>query len=108
MGQFGNWLYGLDGERITEEEFIELSADWTRTHVARDFFDGYVISTVWVGVSAKEPPEIYETMVFNPAGVPVQTARYADRQTAQDGHRQMMAFVEGYYGGFTDSAETGE
>jgi len=52
---------------------------------------GYFVSTIWLGLCLpiQMPPMIYETMVFDSTGEPIDRARYEDEQAAKEGHEEI-------------------
>jgi len=56
--------------------------------------DSTIVSTVWLGLAHGErqgQPVIFETMVFNKTGEPVETKRYCTEAEALVGHDQAVA-----------------
>lgn len=86
---FEEWIYGLDGERITEEQFAALTEQHERIQLGREEVGDYLVVTVWNGVSATHPPMIFETVVWHD-GEQVEIHRYPTRGLALLGHRKTV------------------
>jgi len=94
-----------DKNEAVPAHFMEW-ADWMETtrhdgkdrrRVARSEVNGYDISTVFLGLNhaygEDGPPEIFETMVWDPAGKEVYLMRYATWDEAEAGHNAACHWV---------------
>lgn len=103
-------FYDPDGNPIDMWGFERLWGDPAVRFVAQEHVGPYFVSTVWLGVNYNftwGPPLIFETMVFGESGedplsvsgtfdqLPLDqdTYRYATREAAERGHRDMVALV---------------
>lgn len=103
---FGPIYFGPDGEPITVEQFSAMLQSEER-FVAQDRVGDKIVSTVWLGLDLgfgfdHRNPLIFETMVFyTTAGgdldpqrpIDAYTQRYARRDEALDGHRELTKFL---------------
>ena len=71
----------------------KLLGDKHYSRVALTNRNGFVVSTVWLGLDhgfGHTPPLIFETMVFDPQGNELECERYASEQEAHEGHMKMV------------------
>jgi hypothetical protein len=88
-------FYKLAGHDPVQCASGRIWADWYETAgdsrvVARDEFDGFVISTIFTGIEqeiSKEPPLLFETMIFRDGVTQENYTRYATWSLAEAGHR---------------------
>lgn len=92
--------YDRKGNPLTLGEWSSLKESGESNKVAQTHIEGYVISTIWLGLDHQYgdgPPLIFETMVF-PTG-PDNTVsdwgdldcdRYSTEEEALEGHKQMV------------------
>jgi hypothetical protein len=95
-------FYKLAGHDPVQCASGRIWADWYETAgesrvVARDEFDGFVISTIFTGIDpsiepSKEPPLLFETMTFRD-GVAEDIIRYATWSAAEAGHRAAVKWA---------------
>lgn len=96
--------YGMDGRRLTLDEFGALfEGDQSQRVVARtDLPGGAWVSTVLLGIdhnfSSEGPPLIFETMVFAgpEGGAELDCRRYATREQAEAGHSELVTRWTGW------------
>lgn len=106
---FEDWLYDPDGNPIDFEQFTDLQARGLEVcGVGREAVGSYVISTVWVGVSATDPPLIYETAVFDQHDKVIEVYRWPNRQTAELEHQRMVERYRRDYGHVTNGKNIDE
>lgn len=97
-------FYARDGRPIGAEEWSAKSADKDYVAVARNYADGWLVTTTWFGTSldltCEGAPLIFETMVFpaedetgRGAGSPVYRERYVTESAALAGHDQALAWI---------------
>lgn len=97
-------LYLEDDEGVPYAVPEESAQDWARTltqekrRVAKDEVDGYLISTVFLGMDhryGEGEPLLYETMVFGADGVGKECfmERYSTRKDALEGHKSITEAV---------------
>ena len=89
--------YNRLGEKITDEEFGELSRDIDYKTIGRDKVENFLISTIWLGIDhsfnfseEKVPLLLFETMVFldnDPSGC--YQERYTTEAEAIMGHNKI-------------------
>lgn len=104
---FEDWLFGLHGEPIDEETYLQLQhADFDVLMVGRDAIGTYLVSTVWIGVSSMRPPLIYETAVFDEAGSVIEMHRWPSRQIAEVEHQRIVEQYRRDYGNVTNGKDT--
>ena len=92
-----NPYYGMDGEPITQTEWIALLGDIEAKRIAwTDLPGGVEVSTVWLGLDHNfgfsGPPLIFETMIFGGKHDQEQW-RYPNRDAALAGHDQAVALA---------------
>lgn len=85
--------YGMNGEVISEDEYIKRSKADPRWRTLRyEPVDGYEVSTVLLSIdhrfASEGPPIIFETMVF-PDCEPCR--RYSTKEQALAGHDEIIA-----------------
>jgi len=96
--------YDRSGHPIGMREWSVLHADMGYKIVARDELNGWLVSTVWLGIdhnfTLTGKPVIFETMVFAPD--PCQDDGYQERYTTEDealqGHQAALAWTRGQIG----------
>ena len=97
------YLYGFDGEEVSETEWAVLFRSSER-FVKKTILEEHriEISTVWIGIGwgVEEPPMIYETMAFPMAKDTGDTEwlemgcwRWATREDAIEGHDRIVSGV---------------
>lgn len=87
--------YDRDGQPMPEQDAAALLRDEAYRRVGRDEGDGWMVSTVWIGLDhnyGDEPPLIFETMVFD-GPLDGETVRYSTWTEAQAGHVDMVEQV---------------
>lgn len=94
--------YNRKGEAIDLEQYAKLFANEKYQVVARDLLDGYLVSTVWLGINHNfrslvfnnDPgkPIIFETMIFN-GHDEVYCDRYCTEEQALEGHKKAVDLV---------------
>ena len=97
------YLYGFDGQEVSETEWSEMFRSQERFVKKTELTDlGVEISTVWIGIGwgLEEPPKIYETMIFEIADEDSDTRwmelgcwRWATREDALNGHDGIVSGV---------------
>ncbi len=90
--------YGINGEPISVEQWGNAMQNMEDKIVARDVIDGFLVSTVWLGVNHNfdgGEPIIFETMIF-PEGnwSEVYMDRYSTREQALAGHEVAIAWLK--------------
>lgn len=83
--------YGMDGQKLTREEWIKVFEDPNGRRVALDVLpNGFKVSTVLLGIDHSfgfgGPPVIFETMVFPGNDM----ERYSTKEEALEGHKRMV------------------
>lgn len=90
-------LYGRDGRPMSHDQWARAFEDHDGRVVAKELFDGGVVSTVWLGIDhgfGGGPPLIFETMVFlRGRSSEVYCDRYPTEAAALAGHDQAVAWV---------------
>jgi hypothetical protein len=93
----------LDAEHRPVPATLLEHAWWKDTHpkeriVGQKNVGGFSISTVFLGrdLAVTPPPELFETMVFNPAGEEVCCERWATWEEAAEQHRTIVAQVANF------------
>jgi hypothetical protein len=83
--------YDRQGKLINLVQYVKLLIDDEEKYrrVAQDQVGPYDVSTIWLGVSFRQPPEIFETMVFV-YGKDIATRRYLTEEEAIEGHKEMV------------------
>src|SRR4051812_15869220 len=84
-------LYDRSGEPVDSERWYLLFHDRRYQLLAHTRTDGYVVSTIWLGIDhsfGDGPPLIFETMVFGPGNVDNERRLYATEQEALAGHEE--------------------
>lgn len=78
----------------------EIMARTDTKHVAKDRIQGYLVSTVWLGLDHSYDggePEIFETMIFDKdSGYDIYMDRYSTWAKAQSGHQKAIEWLEKY------------
>ena len=97
-------FYYLDGKipvKCRDIDEWSQKMDWAHKHVARDEVDGYVISTVFLGIDHRftdngKPPILFETMIFGRDDKAVEDyqERYTTWEDAEWGHRRAIHHVQ--------------
>jgi len=104
MKDFSPRYYDIDGKPMTIDEWSE-KFQKRDTTIAKDTVDGYLISTVWLGLDHNHfgsPPLIFETMIFCDDGnfKDVYMERYSTMEEALKGHKyavdNLSAIVQEY------------
>lgn len=97
--------YDREGKPISTYQYMTLHRwgknpeDPSYIRVATDTVNGYMVSTVWLGLnhnySQVGPPLIFETMVFGRDGraTDLYCDRYSTEEEALEGHKEAVAFV---------------
>lgn len=90
--------YNMDGQPIPMLEWAALMENGEARTVARDEVGDLTVSTVLLGLDhrfggADGPPVIFETMVFGHAIEAEFQWRYATKEQALAGHRQVVAAI---------------
>lgn len=90
--------FNREGQEIDRDEFTYLLGDSEYKIILQHKMDGYLISTVWLGVdfcSGSESPNIFETMIFGPdgSGGDYYCDRYPTEKAATEGHYEAMAWL---------------
>lgn len=108
ISQFHSY-FDWDGKPIEQWEGF-FKSSYFDTHVAKDIINGYLISTVWLGLNHNfefdgTPPLIFETMIFehnssnqNEDGLNDYLDEYIDRycsyEQALDGHKTACEYTK--------------
>lgn len=111
------YVYDRDGNRVPGGQvevmlwFNDKLGDWDYKCVETTHTDGFVVSTVWLGLdhnhSDEGPPLIFETMVFQKKGwddresddpdnigmIDLACVRYSTLEQAKDGHEELVFWV---------------
>lgn len=86
--------FDCDGRSIGTDRWLELMGDESYRRIGRDeLSDGTFVSTVWLGLNqnyGRGRPMVFETMVFSPAGQPLETERYETLAEAKAGHERIL------------------
>ncbi len=111
--------YDREAKPMTLEQWVEKFRDLDYKVIARDYVEGFMVSTVWMGIDhgiITELPIIFETMIFAPEYDPgiadlldkvAQNEdldekyptlshwqdRYATEQMAREGHEKACEYV---------------
>lgn len=90
--------YNREGQEIPAEKFMELLGDDDYRRVAREEINGIIVSTVWLGFSAKTASGSYlhgtfETLIFGGLH-DGEGEQYMTEQEALEGHRRWVETVE--------------
>jgi hypothetical protein len=88
--------FGLDGEPISRERWIEMWEDIDVKRIGYNEVGSYHVSTVWLGINhsfGDGPPVIFETMIFGEGPLDQEQWRYCTRQGAEKGHRAAVDLV---------------
>lgn len=70
-----------------------------KKHVAYDEINGYIVSTIWLGLNHDlfdaEPPLVFETMIFEGGDrrQDIYCGRYSTWQQAEEGHKLAIQWV---------------
>jgi hypothetical protein len=112
--RMGRYVLDADGNPVPEPDLFKWATWFERTYrdgsrqVARDELeDGHWVSTVFLGLDHSvgrllgndEPPQLYETMVFNDYGsldTDWASERYATRSQALEGHAAALTELKLY------------
>jgi hypothetical protein len=94
-------LYILNGHDAVIEPDIRTWSKWmqaTNTHVAKDELNGYLVSTVFLGLdhnfTSGGKPQLFDTMVFPEGDMSeLYCARYATWDEAEAGHKLAIQMV---------------
>ena len=91
-------FYDKQGNAIYDDEAIRLRAHPTYWTVAQDRVQGWLVSTVWLGMNHSwepgAPPLIFETMVFPPESSSDEYfERYATEEEALAGHQKALGWL---------------
>lgn len=93
-------FYDRQGKAINLEQFGELHKDKKYKRVDLDFVNGYIVSTVWLGVDYsfcyehKTPILIFETMIFKDGTFSdLYLDRYSSEEEALKGHKKAVQMV---------------
>jgi len=78
------------GRKIQADELEVLLRNPEYTVVKQERLGGYSVSTVWLGVPHGEPPQYFETMVFNSGIQYSECRRYQNLTEAEEGHEEMV------------------
>ncbi len=65
-------------------------------HIAHDLINGKTISTIWLGINlnyGEGPLHLFETMVFDEAGLSIYLERFSTWDKAEEGHRKAIEWV---------------
>jgi hypothetical protein len=96
-------FYRLVGHDVVQCASGREWADWYETSesriVARDEFDGFLISTIFVGIEqeiSKGPPLLFETMIFRHGAETENRGRYATWAAAEHGHAAAVTWARGF------------
>lgn len=90
-----SYFFDKEGENISPEEFGKKFEDRSYQIVKQEYVNGYFISTVWLGIDfrysyeEKPKPVIFETMVFDKEGDPVDKNRSCTQEEALQCHKDM-------------------
>lgn len=91
--------YDINGVPVSTLEWTKMLKDMDYRRIGLDTFDGWIISTVWLGLDhhfGNGPPLIFETMVFK-KGVSVGEPDYTNRYSTLEEAKQGQAYtVEAY------------
>jgi hypothetical protein len=90
--------YDRQGRLVSAAQWQARFNDARYKIVARDRVNGWLVSTVWLGLDysfGSGPPLIFETMVFSPGNDPEEEYcdRYATEAQARAGHRYALAHL---------------
>jgi len=90
-------VYNRNGDKITYSEYAQLLVDDDYKVVKQTEKNGYIISTVWLGIDhsfgrffgseEKSKPIIFETMIFKYSTCDLYQDRYATEEEAIKGHK---------------------
>lgn len=110
ISQFNSY-FDWDGEPIKQWEGF-FKSSYFDTHVAKDIINGYLISTVWLGLNHNfefdgTPPLIFETMIFEHNSrnqnedclndyLDEYIDRYCSYEQALEGHKNACESVMGF------------
>jgi len=93
-----NFLFTLNeqGEPVRASSVVEWGKwyeDFAHRQLAKDQVEDRLISTVFLGIATNwgGKPLLFETMVFDQDGKPVEQQRYATRDEALRGHRDVVS-----------------
>lgn len=101
--------YNKECQEINILEWEHLSEDYGYRLVKKDFFEGYEVSTVWIGIGAPSKQEgekdifsqqIFETMIFLQDGkrdylyLDKKRKTYQRLQDALEGHEEACKLIE--------------
>ena len=90
--------YNREGSEITAEQFMELLGDEDYRRVAKDEIGMVVVSTAWLGFTAKTASGAFmhfnfETVIFGGLR-DGEGERYETEQQALEGHKRWVAEIE--------------
>jgi len=89
-------LYDRSGEPVDTERWLLLFHDRRYQLLAHTRTDGYIVSTVWIGIDysfGDGDPLIFETMVFGSQDWDEEQRRYSSEEEAFAGHEEIVASI---------------
>jgi len=93
--------YDREGNQISMDEWINLREDQENRFIDRDVINGFLISTVWIGLDHQfgdGPPLVFETMVFDQREKEnwedIFCKRASTEEQAREAHQEAVHFVQ--------------